>query len=133
MINNQFYDSKVVGKYCEERNADLAFTAYKRAWGSCDIELVEITNKNFLYRAQARYLVERMSDELWNYVLSKDNEHTQQVIDQVVQIALPESKNPDEVSCAVKAFMEADKPQHLIELLEKIVLHSSDFMKNKNL
>lgn len=55
------------------------------------------------------------------------------MIDQVVQIALPESKNPDEVSCAVKAFMEADKPQHLIELLEKIVLHSSDFMKNKNL
>ncbi|MBK8156945.1 MAG: hypothetical protein IPK55_13660 [Streptococcus sp.] len=65
--------------------------------------------------------------------MTKDNEHTQQVIDQVVQIALPESKNPDEVSCAVKALMEADKPQHLIELLEKIVLHSSDFMKNKNL
>lgn len=49
LINNQYYDSKVVGKYCEERNADLAFTAYKRAWGSCDQELVQVTNKNYLY------------------------------------------------------------------------------------
>lgn len=65
--------------------------------------------------------------------MTQQNEHRQNVIDQVVQIALPESKNPDEVSCAVKAFMEADMPNQLIELLEKIVLHSSDFMKNKNL
>jgi len=36
LINNQYYDSKVVGKYAEERNPDLAFTAYKRAWGECD-------------------------------------------------------------------------------------------------
>lgn len=36
LINNPYYDSKVVGKYCEERNPDLAFIAYKRAWGSCD-------------------------------------------------------------------------------------------------
>ena len=76
LINNQYYDSKVVGKYCEERNADLAYIAYKRAWGQCDIELVEVTNKNYLYRLQARYLVERQSDELWQYVLTKDNEHT---------------------------------------------------------
>ena len=53
LINNQYYDSKVVGKYCEERNADLAYTAYKRAWGSCDQELVQVTNKNYLYRLQA--------------------------------------------------------------------------------
>lgn len=59
LINNPHYDSKVVGKYCEERNPDLAFIAYKRAWGSCDYELVEVTNKNYLYRLQARYLVER--------------------------------------------------------------------------
>lgn len=50
MINNPYYDSKIVGKYCEERNPDLAFIAYKRAWGSCDTELVEVTNKHYLYR-----------------------------------------------------------------------------------
>jgi len=59
LINNQYYDSKSVGKYCEERNPDLAYTAYKRAWGECDDELIEVTNKNYLFKMQARYLVER--------------------------------------------------------------------------
>jgi hypothetical protein len=47
----------VIGKYCEDKNPDLAFTAYKRAWGKCDDELIEVTNKNYLYRMQARYLL----------------------------------------------------------------------------
>jgi len=45
---------------------------------------VEVTNKNYLYRMQARYLVERQSIELWTYVLREDNPHRKQVIDQVV-------------------------------------------------
>ena len=49
LINNQYYDSKVVVKYCQERNPDLACTAYKRAWGECDEELTEVKNKNYLY------------------------------------------------------------------------------------
>lgn len=73
LINNQYYDSKVVGKYCEERNPDLAFTAYKRAWGECDEELLAVTNKNYLYRLQARYLVERQDEELWGKVLVEEN------------------------------------------------------------
>jgi clathrin heavy chain len=59
LINNQYYNSKVVGKYCEDRNPDLAFIAYKRAWGECDEEIIEVTNKNYLFRMQAKYLVER--------------------------------------------------------------------------
>lgn len=51
----------------------------------------------------------------------------------MVQTALPETKNPDEVSLTVKAFMKAELPHELMELLEKIVLHNSDFSKNKNL
>lgn len=133
LINNPYYDSKVVGKFCEERNPDLAFIAYKRAWGSCDMELVEVTNRNYLYRMQARYLVERQSAELWAHVLLEQNPHRKQVIDQVVQTALPETKNADEVSTTVKAFMDADMPNELIELLERIVLHNSDFAANKNL
>jgi clathrin heavy chain len=46
---------------------------------------------------------------------------------------LPETKNADEVSTTVKAFMDADMPNELIELLERIVLHNSDFANNKNL
>lgn len=133
LIKNQFYDSKVIGKYCEDRNPDLAFTAYKRAWGKCDEELIEVTNKAYLYRAQARYLVERQEPALWEKVLDPDNPHRQNVIEQVVQTALPETKNVDEVSITVKAFIDAKLPEHLIELLERIVLHNSDFAENKSL
>ena len=133
LINNQFYDSKIIGKYCEDKNPDLAFTAYKRAWGKCDDELIEVTNKNYLYRMQARYLVERASEELWAKVLREDNPHRSQIIDQVVQHALPETKNVDEVSLAVRAFIDADLPNQLIELLERIVLHNSDFAENQSL
>jgi len=89
LINNKFYDSKDVGKYCEERNPDLAFIAYKRAWGECDDELIEVTNKNYLYRMQAKYLVERQNEELWGKVLDPANTHRASVIDQIVAYALP--------------------------------------------
>lgn len=52
---------------------------------------------------------------------------------QVVSTALPESKNPEQVSVAVKAFMAADLQSELIELLEKIVLQTSSFSNNRNL
>ena len=66
-------------------------------------------------------------------MLVEENEHRRQKIDAVVQNALPETKNPDVVSTTVKAFMTADLPNELIELLEKIVLQSSEFSDNKNL
>mmetsp|Transcript_25743 Transcript_25743/g.76674 ORF Transcript_25743/g.76674 Transcript_25743/m.76674 type:complete len:1721 (-) Transcript_25743:262-5424(-) len=132
--NNAFYDSAVVGKYCEDRDPHLAYTAYKRAWGTCDQQLVDVTNRNGLFRLQARYLVERQSPELWEIVLNPENEFRRQVIDQVVGTALPESSSADEVSATVKAFISADLPNELIELLEKIVFHkSADFSKNRNL
>merc|ERR1719428_1046658 len=116
--NNAFYDSAVVGKYCEDRDPHLAFTAYKRAWGSCDKQLVDVTNRNGLFRLQARYLVERQSNELWEYVLRTENEHRRNVIDQVVSVALPESTSADEVSATVKAFFKSgDLQKELIELL----------------
>jgi len=133
LSSNQFYDSKVIGKYCEKRDPYLAFVAYKR--GHCDNELLEVTNKNGLFKHQSRYLVQRQDPELWAKVLAPQNEYRQQTVDQVVQTALPETKNPEEVSAAVKAFMTADMPQELMELLEKIVLNSknTDFSENKSL
>lgn len=128
---NQFYDSKIVGKYCEKRDPYLAFVAYKR--GLCDYELMEVTNKNGLFKHQARYLVERQDPDLWAYALNDNNEFKRSVIDQVVQTALPESKNPEEVSSTVKAFMTADLPNELIELLEKIVIEGTEFSGNRNL
>jgi len=128
---NQFYDSLVVGKYCEKVDPHLAYVAYKR--GQCDHELVDITNRSALFKQQARYLVERQSAELWAVVLDENNKFRRSVIDQVVSTALPESKNADEVSATVKAFMSAGLPNELIELLEKIVLEQSGFSGNKNL
>eukprot|EP01132_Coremiostelium_polycephalum_P002123 gene2123-2614_t len=125
LVHNQFYDSRVVGKYCEKRDPYLSFVAYKR--GLCDYELIEVTNKNTLFKNQARYLVERQDADLWSYVLSDQNEYKRSLIDQVVQTALPESTNATEVSVTVKAFIDANLPNELIELLEKIVLEGKEF------
>jgi len=136
LMTNKFYDSLVVGKYCETRDPHLAFICYRRAAGKCDKELIEISNKHGFFREQARYCVERQNADLWLLVLSKDNEHKRNLIDQVVSSALPESRNPDEISSTVKAFMTADLPNELIELLERIVLSNSadyNFRNNKNL
>jgi len=131
---NAFYDSATVGKYVEDKDPHLAYTAYKRAWGSCDEQLVDVTNRNGLFRLQARYLVERQSPELWALVLDPESKYQRNVIDQVVSTALPESTSADEVSATVKAFISADLPNELIGLLEKVVFHkSADFSKNRNL
>eukprot|EP00438_Fugacium_kawagutii_P030728 Skav209838 [mRNA] locus=scaffold2703:273246:297320:- [translate_table: standard] len=74
-------------------------------------------------RRAVRYLVERQSPDLWALVLTPDNQERERV------------------SATVKAFISrkprarerADLPTELIELLEKIVLHNSDFSKNRNL
>ena len=50
---------------------------------------------------------------------------------QVVQTALTETQDPEDVSATVKAFMAADLPNELIELLEKIVLENSVFSDHR--
>ena len=37
---NQFYDSLVVGRYCEKRDPHLACVAYER--GQCDDDLIQV-------------------------------------------------------------------------------------------
>ena len=131
LSTNRHYDSLVLGKYCEKRDPHLACVAYKR--GQCDLEFVDVTSRNSLFKVQARYVVERMSPDLWAAVLQESNPHRKALVDQVVSTALPESKNPDQVSVTVKAFMTASLQHELIELLEKIVLQNSAFSNNPNL
>jgi len=128
---NPFYDSRVVGKYCEKRDPHLACVAYER--GLCDDELINVCNENSLFKNESRYLVRRKDPELWAKVLVDDNPHRRSVIDQVVQTALGEAQDPDEISVTVKSFMEADLPNELIELLEKVVLDNSMFSDHRNL
>lgn len=95
LATNQFYDAKVIGKFCEERDPHLAVIAYKRNPGQCDPELIDCTNRNSLYRIQAQYLVTRQSKDLWKMVLAETNEHRKEIIDQVISTELPESRNPE--------------------------------------
>lgn len=140
LLNNMFYEPKVIGPFCESLDPSLAFLAYKKGAGDCDDELIAICNTHGLYRDLARYLVERQELDLWAKVLNKEetedgkeDPQRRQLIDQVVEWALPESTSADEVSCTVKAFMAADLPGELIVLLERIILQGSDFSDNKNL
>ncbi|KAF9258879.1 clathrin heavy chain [Marasmius fiardii PR-910] len=128
---NNLYEPLVVGKFCEARDPSLAFIAYAK--GFCDEELISLTNENQMFKQQARYLVKRRQPELWAQVLVPDNMYRRQLIDQLVATALPESTNPDDVSITVKAFLTADLPLELIELLEKIIIEPSPFSDNKNL
>jgi len=109
----------VVGKYCEKRDPHLACVAYER--GKCDLELINVCNENSLFKSEARYLVRRRNPELWLEVLNENNVYRRPLIDQVVQTALSETQDPEDISVTVKAFMTADLPNELIELLEKIV------------
>mmetsp|Transcript_32005 Transcript_32005/g.47250 ORF Transcript_32005/g.47250 Transcript_32005/m.47250 type:complete len:1732 (+) Transcript_32005:118-5313(+) len=142
LLNNMFYDPKVLGPYCESLDPQLAFIAYKKGAGECDDQLIQVSHTHGLYRDLAKYLVERQDLDLWAKVLNKETEgeekteedpQRRQLIDQIVEWALPESTNADEVSVTVKAFMAADLPGELIVLLERIVLQGSDFSDNKNL
>merc|ERR1719495_640543 len=128
---NAYYDSKVVGKYCEKRDPHLACVAYER--GNCDRELIAVCNENSLFKSEARYLVKRRNMELWAEVLNDENQFRRPLIDQVVQTALAETQDPEDISVTVKAFMAADLPNELIELLEKIVIDNSVFSDHRNL
>jgi len=131
VVFSQYYEPLVIGKYCEKRDPYLAAIAYEK--GSCDYELIDLTNANSMFKQQSRYLVKRRDFELWGHVLNPENVHRRQLIDHVVQVALPESQDPDDVSTTVKAFMENDLPNELISLLEKLVLDNSAFSDNRNL
>ena len=60
-----------------------------------------------------------------------DTDTSPSYLAQVVQTALSETQDPEDVSCTVKAFMTADLPNELIELLEKIVLENSVFSDHR--
>ncbi|KTW31407.1 hypothetical protein T552_00051 [Pneumocystis carinii B80] len=128
---NNLYDTLVIGKYCEKRDPYLAFLAYKK--GQNDYELIRTTSENSMFKEQARYLLRRKNETLWNYVLNNNNSYRQSLIDQVISIAVPESNSPEEVSIVVKSFMNAGLSSELVDLLEKIILEPTIFSDNQNL
>ncbi|CAF4374992.1 unnamed protein product, partial [Rotaria sordida] len=67
-----------------------------------------VCNENSLFKSEARYLVRRKDPTLWENVLREDNQYRRPLIDQVIQTALAETQDPEEISVTVKAFMTAD-------------------------
>ncbi|CAF5160806.1 unnamed protein product, partial [Rotaria magnacalcarata] len=90
-----------------------------------------VCNQNSLFKSDARYLVRRKDPVLLESVLREDNQYRRPLIDQVIQTALAETKDPEEVSVTVKAFIAAGLPNNLIELLEKIVIGNSVFSEHR--
>ncbi|KAI8865412.1 ARM repeat-containing protein, partial [Ramicandelaber brevisporus] len=131
LTENKLYDHRVVGKYCEKRDPSLAFIAYQQ--GQCDMELLQLTNDNAMFKQQARYLMKRRDQQLWTNALDAENPNRGSVVDQVISAALPEATDPEEVSIAVRAFMGAELFGDLIELLEKVVLENPIFGEYKSL
>lgn len=125
---NDFYDPLVLGKYCENRDPNLSYIAYKK--GHCNEELIELTTRNGMWKQLARHLVKEQNLELWAQVLRNNTPERKHLVEAVQQTALPESKVSDEVSCAVRAFMNADMTHELTALLDQIVVHG-EFRKNR--
>ena len=101
-------------------------------WLSCFLPFcpLQVCNENSLFKSQARYLVGRRDSDLWTLVLDPENKYRRQLIDQVVQTAISEKQDPEDISVTVKAFMTADLPNELIELLEKILLDENSLFRD---
>lgn len=128
LTENKFYDHRVVGQYCEGRDAQLAFLAYQTAAGTCDDLLIGIANKASLMKPLAKYLIQRRDANLWAQVLAEENlEYRRALVDQV-QAVLPESRVPDEIVSTVTAFRvpHLHLEQELIGLVEKIIFQGAN-------
>ena len=129
--NDMYYDALSVGKYCENRDPYLAYVCYKRK--NLDDELIDVTNRHNLFKYQAKYLVEREDLDLWNKVLTEENEFRKAVVEQVIHTALPECTEPNQILKTVQAFLENDLPNDLIDLLDKLVSQNPEYSSNPTL
>lgn len=130
LTNNQFYDSAVLGAYCENRNTIFAFIAYRRS--NLDDQVLALTLKNGMWKELARYLVKRQDSSLWERALQSPEKELGHIVEAIQQTALPESKVVDEVITAVKAFLKANMNTELTSILDQIVLHG-EFRQNRHL
>ena len=131
LLTNKFYDALDVGKHCESINPELAATAYEK--GKCHDAMVALTTANSMFKKQAQYLVDCMDDELWGRVLAEDTEARGHLVENLVGQVLPDCKEAHKVALCVKVFLDADLPNYLIELLDKIVVQTGQFKGEKNL
>lgn len=128
---NNLYDTKAIGLFCQAREPQLALIAFEK--GRHDKELLDMTNAQSLFKEQAQYLLRRRDANLWRSVLLKSNAHRSSLLGALVNGAVNDSSDAEEVSIAVKALMAAELSTELASVLEKIVFGSASFAQNRNL
>lgn len=131
LAENNLYTPLIIGKFCEKREPHLALIAFER--GRHDGELITMTNENSMFKEQAMYLMKRRDLNLWRQVLNRSNPHRDELLDQVINSAVLESQDAEDVSVAVKALIAADLAKELLAVLEKILYGGTNFANNKNL
>ena len=128
LMQDNYYNCLEMGTYCESRNPNLAIICYTK--GGCDQQVIECTSKNNMFKEQAKFLLQKQNPALWPLVLAEENDSRQHLIDQLVGVVIPECKEEGKIAVVVKVFLEADLPQFLIELLDKLVLNGGMFVGN---
>lgn len=128
---NSLYDSKIIGQFCESYEPALALIAYEK--GRHDKELIEMTNRQSMFKEQARYLLSRRDANLWKSVLLSSNPNRRNLMEALINSTVIESSDAEDVAFTVKALMIADLPTELIGLLEKIVYGDYTFSQHRNL
>ncbi|OMJ15847.1 Clathrin heavy chain 1 [Smittium culicis] len=135
---NTLYDGLLIGSFCENRDPNLAFIAYSspQSLGSTDSKLVDLAISSSMFKQLAKYVLQRKDNSLWSLVLNNSEisaASRKSFIDQVVGFGISENSSAEEVSVAVKAFMTADLPFELMQILEKLLLSPTEFSNNSNL
>ncbi|OLY81644.1 Clathrin heavy chain 1 [Smittium mucronatum] len=135
---NTLYDGLLIGSYCENRDPNLAFIAYSspQSLGKTDKKLIDLAVSSSMFKQLSKYVLQRKDTTLWNLVLNDpdmDPISRKSFIDQVVNFGISDNSSAEEVSVAVKAFMTADLPSELIQILEKLLLSPTEFSNNSNL
>ncbi|SIO73338.1 clathrin, heavy polypeptide [Babesia microti strain RI] len=124
------YDREEVACYCRHSHPELAFIAYKGD-ASKQSHLVELAYEKELYETLSKHVLEAQDLQLWSLVLS--HEDSDSFISELTSNVLPECKNSQQVSIAIKALMDAKMNYHLITLLDRLILSKSNFSDNRNL
>ncbi|KAK2196158.1 bifunctional Clathrin [Babesia duncani] len=131
---NMHYDRAALGQFCENRDPQLAFLIYSQ--GDCDNDVVRLCKANGLLRQMAKYALERQSIKLWALIFDENNESRDQQdvarLCEELKTLLTECTS-SQVSCVLKALMEAGMNIELIGLLEQILLNDTQFASNVNL
>lgn len=135
---NEFYQSDVVGAFCETRDPLLAYVAYQR--GNCHKPLIAICRNHGLWKQLAKHLVKLQQIEYWMEVLTNPTtgentgnlDHLSTQFIDAVRTETAETSEANEVIVTVRAFTAANLTKELTTILDQVVL-SGRFQRNKYL